>query len=122
MRVVRPLDELTASARRYKDIGDHGEGGEYRSVFEDLALNTGDEIEELWKTMVDMEKEIEASFLQIRKDAATRERIATELEISETMVYMSLPYSRTVYDLEDKTSNARRCDRWRGKAARRSKE
>lgn len=55
-----------------------------------------------------------------KKDAVRR--IAAELEISETMVYMSLPYSRTVYDLEDKTSNARRCDRWRGKAARRSKE
>ncbi len=91
MRVVRPLDELTASARRYKDIGDHGEGGEYRSVFEDLALNTGDEIEELWKTMVDMEKEIEASFLQIRKDAATRERIATELELARNIQSGALP-------------------------------
>lgn len=42
-------------------------------------------------------------------------RIAAELEISEAMVYMSLPYGRTVYDLEDKTGNAKRCDRWREK-------
>ncbi|MBQ9009235.1 MAG: hypothetical protein IJ088_07910 [Clostridia bacterium] len=42
-------------------------------------------------------------------------RIAEKLEISETMVYMSLPYERTVYDLENKTSNAKRCDRWRSR-------
>lgn len=41
--------------------------------------------------------------------------IAEELEISPTMVYMSLPYGRTVYALEDKTSNAKRCDRAREK-------
>ncbi len=41
--------------------------------------------------------------------------IAEELEISPTMVYMSLSYGRTVYDLEDKSSNARRCDRAREK-------
>ena len=46
-----------------------------------------------------------------KKDAVRR--IAAELEISETMVYMSLPYGRTVYDLENKTSNAKRCDKWR---------
>lgn len=40
-------------------------------------------------------------------------RIAEELEISQAMVCMSLPYGRTVYDLEDKSSNAVRCDRWR---------
>lgn len=40
-------------------------------------------------------------------------RIAAELEISETMVYMSLPYGRTVYDVPGKTGNAKRCDRWR---------
>ena len=48
----------------------------------------------------------------VDKKEAVR-RIAAELEISETMVYMSLPYSRMVYDLEDKTSNAKRCDKWR---------
>ena len=48
----------------------------------------------------------------VDKKEAVR-RIAAELEISETMVYMSLPYNRTVYDLENKTSNAKRCDRWR---------
>ena len=41
-----------------------------------------------------------------KKDAV--KRISRELEISETMVYMSLPYNRTVYDLENKTSNAKR--------------
>ena len=48
----------------------------------------------------------------LEKKAAMK-RIAEELEISQAMVCMSLPYGRTVYDLEDKSSNAVRCDRWR---------
>lgn len=48
------------------------------------------------------------------KDAAIKE-IADELEISVAMVCMSLPYDRVVYDLENKSSNARRCDRAREK-------
>ena len=50
----------------------------------------------------------------VGKKEAVR-RIAAELEISEAMVYMSLPYGRTVYDVPGKTSNAARCDRWREK-------
>lgn len=42
-------------------------------------------------------------------------RIAEELEISPTMVYMSLPYNRVVYDVPGKTSNAVRCDKARRK-------
>lgn len=50
----------------------------------------------------------------IEKEAAVK-RIAEELEISPTMVYMSLPYNRVVYDVPGKTSNAVRCDRARRK-------
>ena len=47
------------------------------------------------------------------KPEAIRERIAKELRITPSLVSMLLPYDRVVYDLEDKSSNARRCDRWR---------
>ena len=40
-------------------------------------------------------------------------RVATELEVSEALVTMYLPYEKVVYDLEDKSGNAKRVQRWR---------
>lgn len=42
-------------------------------------------------------------------------KVAEALEVSEALVKMYLPYERTVYDLEDKSGNARRIERWREK-------
>ena len=44
-------------------------------------------------------------------------RISLELEISSSMVCMSLPYDRVVYSVPGKSSNAVRCDRSRKKRA-----
>ena len=40
-------------------------------------------------------------------------RVAEELGLSSGLVRTYLPYQRTVYDLEEKSGNARRIDRWR---------
>ena len=50
----------------------------------------------------------------ISHEAAVK-KISSELEISEPMVCMSLPYNRVVYELDNKSSNAKRCDRSREK-------
>ena len=42
-------------------------------------------------------------------------KVAEVLKVSEALVKMYLPYERTVYDLEDKSGNARRIQRWREK-------
>lgn len=42
-------------------------------------------------------------------------RVAKELELSETLVKTYLPYKKVVYDLEEKSGNARRVERWREK-------
>ena len=42
-------------------------------------------------------------------------RVAEDLDVSEALVTMYLPYGRTVYDLEDRSGNARRIQRWRKK-------
>ena len=42
-------------------------------------------------------------------------RVAKELGLSETLVKTYLPYNKVVYDLEDKSGNARRVERWREK-------
>ncbi len=40
-------------------------------------------------------------------------RVAEELEMSAGLVVTYLPYRRTVYDLDEKSGNARRIDRYR---------
>lgn len=42
-------------------------------------------------------------------------KVAKELGVSEALVKMYLPYEKVVYDLEDKSGNAKRIDRWREK-------
>ena len=46
---------------------------------------------------------------------AAMKQIADELEISTVSVNINLPYEKTVYDLEEKSGNARRIERWRSK-------
>ncbi len=46
---------------------------------------------------------------------AAVDAISSELELSVGMICMSLPYNRVVYTLDDKSSNAKRCDRSREK-------
>ena len=43
-------------------------------------------------------------------------RVAEELGTSEALVKMYLPYEKTVYDLEEKSANAKRIQRFREKA------
>ena len=48
-------------------------------------------------------------------------RVAKELIVSEPLVTMYLPYEKTVYDLAEKSGNAKRIQQWRkknGKATR----
>lgn len=40
-------------------------------------------------------------------------RVAEELDVSDALVTMYLPYEKTVYDLEDKSGGAKRTEKWR---------
>ena len=40
-------------------------------------------------------------------------RVAEILKVSEALVNMYLPYEKAVYDLEEKSGNAKRIARWR---------
>ncbi len=48
----------------------------------------------------------------LSKDEAIK-AIAEDLGVSVPTVCMNMPYEKVVYGLEDKSSNARRCDQWR---------
>lgn len=43
------------------------------------------------------------------------DRVAKELNVSRSLVIMYLPYGKVVYDLEDKSGNAKRIERSRDK-------
>ncbi len=40
-------------------------------------------------------------------------KVANELKVSAAFVTMNLPYEKVVYDLKDKSGNAKRVERWR---------
>ena len=50
----------------------------------------------------------------LKSDEAIR-KIAEHLEISTVSVIINLPYEKVVYDLENKSANARRIEKCRGK-------
>ena len=116
-------------------IGDHfldGLGGDYLRQFEPIGARDESTLALL------KEKGIELSTAKIRKilitgGVYTTERsrevaelferyksvklVAAELGLSTALISMYLPYGKTVYDLEEKSGNARRVARWREKKA-----
>ena len=89
-RFVEPITNLTECARKYSELGDLSDVDEYKFVFSDLSINTGDEIEELWETMVEMEKDIASAMKRIREETAGKERIAAELDLARDIQKGSL--------------------------------
>ena len=89
-RFLGPVTALTEKARRYNEISKL-DSDRSQSVFEELSINTGDEIEELWQTMVDMEKDIAASISKIKEATAIKERLAAELDLANAIQAGALP-------------------------------
>ncbi len=78
------------------------------------GLWTTERTREVWELYEMMTTSVADGGKGKSKDVAIKE-IAEELEISVAMVCMSMPYDRVVYELDNKSSNAKRCDRAREK-------
>lgn len=89
-RLIIPINKLTVAARKYTSIS-KVERHVDTSVFEDLSIKTGDEIEELWETMVDMEDDVSQAMKQIRDATKKQERLATELDLAKGIQAAALP-------------------------------
>ena len=63
----------------------------------------------LWST--ERSREV-AALYEKYKDV---KKVAAELGLTPAMISMYLPYEKVVYDLEEKTGNAKRIQRWREK-------
>ena len=93
-----PVNRLAEAAREYTSLGKLDVRDD-TNVFNKLDINTGNEIEELWETMVDMERDVSRALVQIRDATAREERIATELDLAKNIQLAALP---TTYINNDK--------------------
>ncbi len=89
-RLIIPINDLAEGARKYTLIGKVDRHVE-TDVFEGLGIDTGDELEELWHTMVDMEDDVTEAMRQIRDVTARQERLNTELDLAKSIQASALP-------------------------------
>ncbi len=89
-RVITPINRLAEAAKEYGSINKNQVNPKGR-VFPRFEINTDDEIEQLWKTMVDMENDISAAMSKIAEAAAKEERLAAELDLAKSIQLAALP-------------------------------
>ena len=89
-RIVKPVVQLKDAGRMFIEREDAvlTEGSDY---FDALKLYTGDEIEDLWKTMRELENNITLSARSLEKVTAEKERIDTELSVATRIQSDMLP-------------------------------
>ena len=80
-RFTEPINKLAVAASDYTSLGKL-DVREETDFFERLNINTNDEIEQLWETMVNMEKDVSHSLIQIREVTAQQEKLSTELSLA----------------------------------------
>ena len=89
-RLVKPITDLRNAGLRFIER----EGVELDHApdyFGQLALYTGDEIEDLWVTMQDLEINVVTSVRSLRRVTAEKERIDTELSVATKIQSDMLP-------------------------------
>ena len=89
-RVIQPITALSKTALQYtardKTLAVNTEG-----VFKKLNIHTRDEIEDLWRSLTDMESDIDDTMMRIRKMTSRQERLDTELSIANQIQSGILP-------------------------------
>ena len=83
-KMIEPVRILARTARNYtkrdKTVDVTGPAHEY---FNSLSLKTGDEIETLWASLADMERDIDATMRRIQHLATEKERAEAELSVAK---------------------------------------
>ncbi|MBO5551014.1 MAG: SpoIIE family protein phosphatase, partial [Lachnospiraceae bacterium] len=103
-RTVKPIVKLKNAGRRFIER-DYTSLDKDLNYFGALELYTGDEIEELWTTMKELETGIASSVQHLNSVTAEKERIDTELSVAKRIqadmlpgVFPAFP-ERTEFDL-----------------------
>ena len=84
--LLKPIGKLSTAAKNY--IGD--EKSE-QSVFEPLKIKTGDEIEDLYDSLKQMEIDINSYISEVTAITAEKERIGAELDVARHIQASMLP-------------------------------
>ena len=78
-RLITPINRLASAAQEYT-AQDKVNSNKVTSVFNNLHLNTNDEIQDLWGTMVNMESDLHMTMDRIRTVTAEQEKLKGEQE------------------------------------------
>ena len=84
--LLKPIGKLSTAARNY--VGD--EKSE-KTVFEPLKIKTGDEIEDLYDSLRQMESDIHTYIEEVTAITAEKERIGAELDVARHIQASMLP-------------------------------
>lgn len=101
--IVNPLNQIAQAAETYAQ--DKINGVHDTEHFSKLNIRTGDEIENLYLTMADMEKDMTDYIRNIENITAEKERISTELSVATRIQAAMLPHifpafpDRTEFDV-----------------------
>lgn len=80
--ITAHLVSMAAAAHDYVQMDKVEFVEETPSVYEPLGIETADEIEDLWKSMIVMETDVKDSIIRLRQITAVQERIDVELSIA----------------------------------------
>lgn len=89
-RIVEPIGRLSRAAVAYT-ARDKTVIEDNDTYFRPLDISTGDEIETLWKSLSDMETDMNDTMIRIREMTSAQERYATELSIASQIQSDMLP-------------------------------
>ncbi len=95
-KLTRPLNQLSRVTGKLVDnIANEEKQGR---VYDELKINTGDEIEHLYDSIITMERGIYDYMDRLKKVTADKERIAAELDIARTIQAEMLPDVRPDFE------------------------
>ena len=89
--IITHLVSMAAAARDYTQMDKVQLEEDTPSVYEPLGIETADEMEDLWKSMIVMEADVKDSIIRLREITAVQERMEAELAIATRIQMGMLP-------------------------------
>ena len=89
--IISHLTAMADAAREYTERDKVEQPDDAPYVFESLGINTSDELEELWRSMSEMEMDVRDTMIRLRNMTAEQERLGTELSIATKIQEGTLP-------------------------------
>ena len=89
--IIDPINTLARAAKSYTKRDKTIEEDQSKEYFDELSLYTGDEIETLWESLSDMERDMNDTMHRIREMTTEREKVEAELTVASKIQEGMLP-------------------------------